>query len=61
MGELYKIDLNELNYYSSLVSHPEPDILELESQVGLKNSTVNNDFPIAQMVKNLPVMQEARI
>ena len=27
MEELYKKGLNELGYYSGVVSHPEPDIL----------------------------------
>ena len=30
MGELYKKDLNKLDYYDGVVSHPEPDILECE-------------------------------
>ena len=41
MGELYKIDLNELNYYSSLVSHPEPDILECNIRWALRSTSVN--------------------
>ena len=28
--ELYKKDLNKLDYYDGVVSHPEPDILECE-------------------------------
>ena len=28
--ELYKKDLNELDYSDGVVSHPEPDILECE-------------------------------
>ena len=28
MEELYKKDLNELDYYDGVVSQPEPDILE---------------------------------
>ena len=36
MGELYKNDLNELDYYDGEVSHPEPDILECKVEVGLK-------------------------
>ena len=28
--ELYKKDLNELDYYNAVVSHAEPDILECE-------------------------------
>ena len=35
-GELYKKDLDESNYYNDVVSHPEPDILDCEVQVGLK-------------------------
>ena len=27
MEEWYKKDLNELDYYNGVVSHPEPDIL----------------------------------
>ena len=34
--ELYKKDLNELDYYDDVVSHPEPDILECENQLGLR-------------------------
>ena len=30
MGELYKKDLNERDYYDDVVSHAEPDILECE-------------------------------
>ena len=30
MEELYKTDLNKLDYYDGVVSHPEPDILECE-------------------------------
>ena len=29
MEELYKKTLKELDYYDGVVSHPEPDILEL--------------------------------
>ena len=28
--ELYKKDLNELDYYDGMLGHPEPDILEWE-------------------------------
>ena len=35
--ELYKLDLNEPNYYSGLVSYPEPDILELKGKWALRN------------------------
>ena len=31
MGELYKKDPNELDYYNGVVSHPKPDILEGKS------------------------------
>ena len=30
MEEQYKQDLNELDYYDGVVSHPEPDILKCE-------------------------------
>ena len=40
MEELYKKDLNELDYYDDMVSHPESDILECEVKWALR-STVN--------------------
>ena len=36
-----KIDLNELDYYDGVVSHPEPDILECEVKWALKSTAVN--------------------
>ena len=36
MEELCKKDLNELDYYDVVVSHPEPDILECKVEVGIK-------------------------
>ena len=38
--EEYKKDLNEWDYYSSVVSHPEPDILECKVRT-LRSTTVN--------------------
>ena len=35
--ELCKKDLNELNFYDGVVSHPEPDILECEVKVKVKS------------------------
>ena len=39
--ELYEKDLNELDYYDSVVSHPEPDILECEVKWALRSTAVN--------------------
>ena len=41
MEELYKKDLNELDYYDAVVSHPEPDILEREVKWALGSTSVN--------------------
>ena len=41
MEELYKIDLNELDYYDSVVSHAEPDLLECEVKWALSSTAVN--------------------
>ena len=35
MEELFRKDLHEPHYYSAVISHPEPDILE-RSQGGLR-------------------------
>ena len=35
--ELYKKDINELDYYDGVVSHPEPDILECEVKWALSS------------------------
>ena len=43
MEELYKKDLNELVYYSGVVSHPEPDILESKVKWTLGSTAVNKD------------------
>ena len=39
--ELYKIDLNEPNYYTDVFSHPEPDILECKVKWALRSTAVN--------------------
>ena len=39
--ELYRKDLNELDYYDGVVSHPEPDILECEVKWALGSIAVN--------------------
>ena len=39
--ELYKKDLNEFHYYSGIVSHPEPDIMENEFKWALRNTAIN--------------------
>ena len=41
MEKLYKKDLNELDYYDGVVSHPEPDILECEVKWTLRSTAVN--------------------
>ena len=41
MEEQYKQDLNELDYYDGVVSHPEPDILECEVKWALRSTAVN--------------------
>ena len=41
MRKLYKKDLNEPDYYSRVVSHPEQDILESEVKWVLKSTAVN--------------------
>ena len=40
-GELYKKDLNEQDYYDSVVSHPELAILESEVKCALGSTAVN--------------------
>ena len=40
MEELYKEDLNELDYYDGVVSHPESDILECEVKWALRSTVV---------------------
>ena len=39
--ELYKGDLNELDYYNDVVSHLEPDMLEREVKWALGSTAVN--------------------
>ena len=39
--DLYKKDLNELDYSNDVVSHPEPNILKTEVQWALGNTAVN--------------------
>ena len=41
MEELYKENLNELDYYDGVVIHPEPDILECEVKWALRSTAVN--------------------
>ena len=41
MEELYQKDLNELDNYDGVVSHPEPDILESEVKWPLGRTAVN--------------------
>ena len=37
----YKKDLNELDYYDGVVSHPQPDILESEVKWALGSTAIN--------------------
>ena len=39
--ELYKKDLNDLDNFNGVVTHPEPDILEGEVKWALGNTAVN--------------------
>ena len=39
--ELYKKDVNELDYYDGVVTHPEPDILESKVKWTLGSIAVN--------------------
>ena len=39
--ELYKKDLNELDYYNGVVSDPEPDILECKVKRALRSIAAN--------------------
>ena len=41
MEELYKKDLYELDYYSGVVSHPEPDILKCKVKWALRITAIN--------------------
>ena len=41
MEKLYKKDVNELDNYSSVVSHPEPDILEHELKWALGSTAAS--------------------
>ena len=57
MEKLYKKDVNELDNYSSVVSHPEPDVLESEVKWTLGSTAVNkaggcNGIP-AELFKTL--------
>ena len=39
--ELYKNDLNELDYYNGVVSYPEPDILECKVKWALESTAIS--------------------
>ena len=39
--ELYKKDLNEMDYYDGVVSHSESDILECKVKWALRSTAVN--------------------
>ena len=55
--ELYKKDLNELDYYNGVVGHPEPDILEYKVKRALRSTAVNKasicDELIAKLFESL--------
>ena len=55
--ELFKKDLNKLDNYDGVVSHPEPDILECEVKWALRSTAVNkasgcDEIP-AELLKSL--------
>ena len=55
--ELYKKDLNELDYCDGVVSHTEPDILECKVRWDLRSTAVNiasgcNEIP-AELLRSL--------
>ena len=57
MEELYKKDINELDYYDGVVSHPETNVLECEVKWALRSTAVNkasgwNEIP-TQLFKSL--------
>ena len=41
MEELYKKDLNDLDYHDGVVSYPVPDILECEVKWALRSTAIN--------------------
>ena len=57
MEELHKKDLNELDCYNVVVSHPEPDILDCNIRWALRSTPVNkangcDEIPV-QLFKSL--------
>ena len=57
MEVLYLKDLNEPDYYDTVVSHPEPDILECKVKWALRHAAVNkasgcNEIP-TELFKSL--------
>jgi len=57
MEELFKKDLSDPHYYSAVISHPEPDILEREVKWVLGSTAVNkasgcDGIPV-ELFKNL--------
>jgi len=57
MEQLYKKDYNEPDYYDSMVSHPEPDVLDCEVKWALRSTAVNeasrcNEIP-AELFKSV--------
>ena len=59
-------DLNDPDNHNDVITHLEPDILECEVKWTLESITMNKasggdgipaELFVAQMVKNLPVMQ----
>ena len=55
MEELYKTDLNELDYYDGVVSHPEPDILS-DVKLAIRSTVVSKvsecDEILAELFKS---------
>ena len=57
MEKLYKNDYNEPDYYNSMVSHPEPNVLECKVKWALRSTAVNkgsgcNEIP-AELFKSV--------
>ena len=51
--ELYKIDLNEPDYYNGVICHPKPDILEWEVKWALRSTAVNKASGCNEIPKEL--------
>ena len=59
--DLYKKDLNELDYYDGVVGHPEPDILECEVKWALRSTAVNKDSRCDEIPKLFRSLKDGAI